>query len=184
MIDRKKFFNGIRQSPFAGKLNQDQVEGCNLILNEWERRKLNDWRFLAYILATTKWETDHTMQPIKEAGGLKYLKSKKYYPWYGRGFVQLTWRYNYEYFRNEVLKLFDVDIISNPDNALIPKVAAYIMFEGMFRGTFTKKSLNNYFNDKTTDWIGARRIINGTDKNYEIAGIAKAFYTDLLAAST
>lgn len=184
MIDRAKFFAGIRQQPFNGALTQGQVSGMSIILDEWERRKLTDLRDLAYEFGTTKWETDHTMQPIKESGGLKYLKSKKYYPWFGRGFVQLTWEFNYRAM-TVLLKAagFDVDLIANPDLALRPDVAAFIMFEGMIRGTFTGKKLADYFTPTTTDWIGARKIINGTDKAAEIAGISKQFYADLLASS-
>jgi putative chitinase len=182
-IDRKVFFAGIRQQPFAGKLNQGQVSGTSAILDEWERRKLTDLRWLAYMLATTKWETDHTMQPIKEGGSAAYLRSKKYYPWYGRGFVQLTWKRNYDAFRAPVLKLFGVDIVENADNAMQLGPAAYIMFEGMTRGTFTGKKLSDYFNASKTDWLNARRIINGTDRAAEIAAIGKMFFADLTAAT-
>jgi hypothetical protein len=191
MIDRKKFFDGIRQGPFPGKLRQGQVDGCTIILDEWERRALTDLRWLAYMLATVYWETDFTMQPIKESGGLKYLKSKKYYPYYGRGYVQLTWQANYK-------RMWDLYVEHSghtarrwdvfPDDVMIPMNAIWILFEGMlraesFRGDFTGKSLEDYFNDDTCDWIGARRIINGTDRAREIAGFAKQFYGDLVAAT-
>lgn len=182
-MDRKKFFDGVRNQPFNGKLTKGQVSGMSAILDEWDRRKMTDLRHLAYMLATTKWETDHTMQPIIEGGGPNYLRSKKYFPWYGRGYVQLTWKRNYEAFRPAVLKLFGLDIVENADNALDPKVAAYIMFEGMTKGTFTGKKLSDYFNKTTTDWRNARRIINGTDRMDEIATIAKQFYTDLTLAA-
>lgn len=181
-IDRITFFDGVRQQPFPGKLTKGQVDGMTAILDEWDRRGLNDLRELAYMLATTKWETGHTMQPIKEGGGINYLKSKRYYPWYGRGYVQLTWKRNYQAFQAEVLKLTRLDIVENPDNALDQKAAAYIMFEGMERGVFTGKKLSDYFNTQT-DWINARRIINGTDKAREIAEIAKQFYADLTLAA-
>lgn len=183
MIDRKKFFYGIRQGPFPGKLSAGQVSGCEIILTEWERRGLTDTRMLAYMLGTVFWECDQTMQPIKEGGGLKYLKSKKYWPWYGRGFVQLTWQTNYQKFRDRVLAQFGADIIANPDDAMNPDVAAFIMFEGMIRGEFTGKKLADYFNDTKTDWVNARRVINGTDRAAEIAAIAKQFYSDIVAAS-
>jgi putative chitinase len=185
MINRQKFFAGIRQQPFSGKLTTGQVSGTSAILDEWERRKqLSDLRWLAYMLATTKWETDHTMQPIKEGGGLAYLKSKRYYPWYGRGYVQLTWDYNYK----KMTKLlqaagFKTDLMANPELALDPDVAAFVMFEGMIGGVFTGKKLADYFSKDKTDWLNARRIINGTDKAAEIAAIAKAFFTDLSIAA-
>jgi putative chitinase len=182
-IDRKAFFAGIRVSPFPGKLTSGQVAGISAILDEWERRKLSDLRWLAYMLGTVKWETDHTMQPIVEGGSQKYLRSKKYWPWTGRGFVQLTWKRNYDAFRAPVLKLFGVDIIENADNALLLGPASYIMFEGMLLGKFTGKKLSDYFSAAKTDWLNARRIINGTDRAAEIAQIAKLFYADLTAAT-
>lgn len=177
-MDRKKFFDGVRHSPFNGKLTKGQVDGMNAIIDEYERRKWTELRWLAYMLATTKWETDHTMRPITEKGSQKYLKSKKYYPWIGRGYVQLTWKKNYQ----TMSDLLGVDLIADPNLALDPKIAAQIMFEGMLRGTFTGKALRHYFNEATTDWLNARRIINGTDKASEIAAIAKQFYADLVAA--
>lgn len=203
-IDRKRFFDGVRSGPFPGKLTSGQVAGMNAILDEWERRGLTDLRWLAYMLATTKWETVHTMQPIKEMGGPAYLK-KMYdihgarpslarangniHPgdgvrYCGRGYVQLTWRNNYR----RMGELLKTPLEQNPDLAMRHDVAAGILFEGMLRagsgrGDFTGKSLEDYFNDRTTDWINARRIINGTDKAAEIAGIAKQFYADLIAAS-
>lgn len=182
MINRKIFFAGVRQGPFPGKLAAGQVGGINIILDEWERRSLTDLRWLADMLGTVKWETDHTMQPIAEAGSQKYLRAKKYWPWIGRGFVQLTWEKNYRKFRDRVLKLFGVDLMANPDAAMRPDVAAFIMFEGMINGEFTGKKLADYFNAAKTDWIGARRIINGTDRAAEIASISKQFYADLTAA--
>ena len=50
----------------------------------------------AYVLATAYHETAHTMKPVREYGGETYLKKKKYYPYVGMGYVQLTWDYNYK----------------------------------------------------------------------------------------
>lgn len=183
-IDRKKFFDGIRQGPFPNKLTAKQVQGINSILDEWERRKLTDLRHLAYMLATAKWETAHTMQPITEMGSKTYLQGKRYWPWIGRGYVQLTWKRNYEAFREPVRNLFGVDIVEDMTMALRPDVAAYIMFEGMEKGTYTSKKLRDYFNDQVTDWVNARKIINGLDKAREIASIAKEFYFDLAESTT
>lgn len=183
-LNRKKFFDGVRSSPFNKKLNQGQVSGMSAILDEWERRGLDDLRWLAYMLATVFHECNQTMQPITETGGLKYLKSKKYYPWYGRGFMQLTWKYNYEAM-NKLLKAAGIsaDIVADPELAKRLDVATFIMFEGMTRGTFTGKKLSNYFNKTVNDPLNARRIINGTDKAALIAGYHKQFYADLVAAA-
>jgi hypothetical protein len=187
-INRKIFFDGIRQQPFNGKLDAGQVSGTTAILDEWERRKLSDLRHLAYMLGTTNWETAHTMQPITERGGAAYLRSKKYFPWVGRGYVQLTWQRNYQAMTDLMRKADfkssagSIDLIANPELALVPDIAAFVMFEGMIRGTFTGKKLSDYFNDTKTDWLNARRIINGVDKASEIAAIGKMFYADLVAS--
>ncbi len=200
-IDRKKFFAGVRQQPFPGKLSNPQVTGMSAILDEWERRKLTDLRMLAYMLGTTKWETDHTMQPIAERGGNAYF-TKMYdiagdrpslarrngnttkgdgIKYRGRGFVQLTWKNNYSTMTAEIKKnKIDADLVANPELAMRDDIAAFVLFEGMLRGLFTGKKLSDYFNNVKTDWLGARRIINGTDKATEIAGISKQFYADLI----
>jgi putative chitinase len=197
MLDRQKFFDGIRNQPFSGKLKPETVQGITAILDEWERRKLTDLRWLADMLATVLRECGPNMLPVREgfaksdAAARAYVKRQGYkyaavaatgHVYYGRGLVQLTWLDNYAKLRGEVNKLFGVDIVADPDAVLRPDIAAYVMFEGMIRGVFTGKKLADYFNDKTTDWRNARRIINGVDHADEIAANAKHFYADLLAA--
>lgn len=193
MIDRKKFFDGIKGSPMPTKLQSTTVRNITEILDEWERRKLTDLRHLAYMLATNLGETGVLLDPVREgfyksdAESRAYVKRKRYayakvvngVVYYGRGRVQLTWDYNYK----AMGKILGIDLLGDPDLALDRHYATQIMFEGMARGTFTGKKLSNYFNASTTDWRNARRIINGTDRADEIAGYAKSFYADLIVAS-
>ncbi len=172
MIDRAKFFAGIRSGPFPGTLTPKQVEGVTKILDEWERRKLTDLRWLAYILATAKWETANTMQPVREMGGEAYLRSKRYYPWVGEGLVQTTWEVNHRKFG-----------ATAPGQMMGWPIALRAIYDGMIGGMFTGKKLGDYFNATKTDWVNARRIVNGTDKAAQIAEIAKQFYADLVAAN-
>jgi putative chitinase len=193
MINRKHFFDTIRPTLFKGSLSQSQVDGMESILSAWESRELTDLRWLAYILATTYHETAKTMQPIEEYGkgkGYRYGKKIKRSGiaynlpdkiFYGRGYVQLTWFENYE----TMGRLLGINLINNPELALVPETAAAIMFEGMTKGNsnfgdFTGKSLENYFNDKREDWVNARRIINGTDKAEAIAEYGKKFYSAII----
>ena len=174
MIDRKKFYDYVRGKLFGGTLTQSQVDGMNAILDEWELRGLTDLRWLAYMLATTKHETAATMQPVREAYWMSEEWRKthlRYWPYYGRGFVQLTWMDNY----NKMGKFLNIDLLNHPDLALELPHATAIMFEGMLRaetgvGDFTGKCLEDYFNDTVNDPVNARRIINGTDKAQLIAG--------------
>lgn len=193
-IDRAKFFNGIRQGPFPGSLTPEAVRGVTAILDEWERRGLTDLRHLAYMLATVLAECGRNMLPVREgfarsdAAARTYVASKHYryakvvagHVYYGRGLVQLTWLANYQ----KMGDILGIDLLNKPDMALEPAVAAKIMFEGMDRGTFTGKKLADYFNATATDWTNARKIINGLDRAGEIAGYAKQFHADLVAANT
>lgn len=183
MIDRKAFFDGIRPDLFGGSLQQAQVEGIDTILDTWEVYKLTDLRWLAYIFATTYHETNKTMQPVREAYWLSEdwrKRNLRYYPWYGRGYVQLTWEENYR----KMGALLGIDLLSNLDLAMDPAVAAAIMFEGMQRGDFTGKKLADYFSNDADDPVEARRIVNGTDKAELIASYHREFLRDLRNASS
>lgn len=188
-MTRKLFFDAIRPSLFAGKLSTPQVEGIDRILDENDLRKLPVPQ-LAYLLATTYHETAKTMQAIEEYGkgkgrpyGKKLKMSGKPYTtpdqiYYGRGFVQLTWYENYD----KMGKLLGIDLLNHPAWALKTDIATKIIFEGMIRGTFTGKKLLDYLNPSKKDYKGARKIINGTDKDVLIAGYAEKFEKALIAA--
>lgn len=126
---------------------------------------------LAYVLATAYWETARTMRPVREYGGEKYLRAKDYYPYVGMGYVQLTWRRNYEKASMEL----GVDFVSNPRLLLEPKHAAKILVIGMVEGWFTGRKLSDYITLDRSDFIGARKIVNGTDKAAQIAKLAKTY---------
>lgn len=124
----------------------------------------------AYILATAKWETNHTMKPVEEAYWLSEdwrRKNLRYYPWHGRGYVQLTWERNYKKAKEET----GVDLVFNPDAAMYPDVAAKILVIGSMQGWFTGKKLTDYINE-AVNFQGARRVINGTDRAGKIAALA------------
>lgn len=178
MINRSFFFSQVRLSLFSGSLRQSQVDGLTAILDEWEASHARrDDRWLAYMLATAHHETDRTMQPIEEYGkgkgraygnpdpatGLRY---------YGRGFVQLTWKPNYE----RMSAVVGVDLVRKPERALELPVATTILFTGMIKGMFTGKKLADYFSPGVESWRNARRIINGTDKADLIAAHAQRYY--------
>lgn len=82
MIDRKKFYDAIRASLFAGKLSPTQVAGIETILNEWDARKLTDLRWLSYILATIHHEVGQSYEPIEE--NLNYSASGLLKTWPSR----------------------------------------------------------------------------------------------------
>lgn len=196
MLNRAFFFAYVRQHLFGGRLKSAQVEGLLGILDEWEARHARkDDRWLAYMLATAHHETDRSMQPIREYGGQVWfrqmydltgarpqlaLRNGNTTPgdglkYYGRGFVQLTWKSNYA----RAGAALGVDLVAEPDLALDLTLATKIMFLGMQRGWFTGRKLADSFNPERGDWVGARRIINGTDKATLIAGYGQAYYAAL-----
>jgi hypothetical protein len=197
----KKYFDYVREHIFNGTLSIAQVKGQEYIIEACKQSKITDRRWVAYMLATAFHETAATMLPIAEYGkGKHYDYGKKLkmgkgpkkrvpyndYDWlyYGRVYVQLTWYENYQ----KMGKLLKVDLLGNPNLAMQPDIAAKIMIEGMTRGKslvgdFTGKCLENYFNVTTTDWVNARRIINGLDKAELIAKYAKHFYKALTLLS-
>lgn len=180
-IDRKKFFDAVRVRPFGGALTLPAVSNINAIMDEWERRNLADLRWLAYMFATVMAECGRNMAPIAEFGkgrGHPYGNPINGKVYYGRGYVQLTWDYNYK----KMGDLLGVDLLGNPEKALQPKIASQILFEGMIRGSFTGKKLSDFFNAQKTDWSNARRIINALDRAGEIAGYGKQFYAALTGA--
>ncbi len=135
---------------------------------------------VAYVLATALWETNHTVQPVVEAYWLSEdwrRRNLRYYPWHGRGFVQLTWKQNYEHAGERLV----ADLTTDPNVALQPPIAAKILVRGSKEGWFTGKKLSDYITLQASDFIGARRIINGTDKARTIALIAKEYDAALKA---
>jgi putative chitinase len=186
LINRSFFFTQARRTMFSNNLRQSQVDGINAILDGWEAKyAVDDDRWLAYALATTYHETDQHMQPIEEYGKGRGLPYGKVDPttgqvYYGRGFVQLTWARNYK----TMADLLGVDLLNHPALALELDNATKIMFAGMTKGLFTSKSLGNYFNKTTDDWVNARRIINGLDKAQEIAVYGHNFYSAISYTSS
>lgn len=191
-INRTTFFAYIRKAPFGGRLTERQVEGTEAILKAYDaaRKYSTDIRHLAYILATAFHETGSRMVPVREgfaktdAQARKITAKYKYgqpdavtgHVYYGRGQVQLTWAENYQ----RMGPVVGHDLYHNPDLALEPDISAAILVEGMLRGKtgkgdFTGKSVETYFSQSVDDPVGARRIVNGTDKAKLIAGYYKSF---------
>ncbi|TPM39570.1 hypothetical protein [Mesorhizobium sp. B2-3-4] len=145
----------------------------------------------AYVLATTYHETAHTMKPITEIGSPKYLQSKPYWPFIGRGYVQITWEANYKKASDELGMPLLTSLppkpyfVGHPNALLDPQYAAPVLVIGMQEGWFAgdkigRHKLSRYMTLDKSDFKGARRVINGTDKAALIAGYAKEYDALLL----
>jgi len=108
------------------------------------------------------------MQPIRERGNNKYLRSKPYYPWIGEGLVQVTWEANHRKFG-----------AIRPGQLMQWPIALRALFDGMLEGMFTKYKLGDFINDTTCNYVTARRVVNGMDKANLIAGYAASFQAAL-----
>lgn len=183
-FDHTKFFDLYRKE--YGKLTQQKVSGIENLLIYVERdADVNDVRWAAYMFATTKHECADRWQPIEEFGkgaGRPYGKKVKVtgsdgktylIAYYGRGYVQLTWKDNYEKM-SKALGLGDALLI-HPERVMEPEIAYNIMSYGMRKGSFTGKKLGDYINGATCDYKNARKIINGLDQWALIKGYAEKF---------
>ena len=181
--DPAAFYSALRAS--LGPLEQSQVDGfIALLLAMGVARWPRSWA--AYGLATPWWETNKTMQPVREAYWLSEdwrKKNLRYYPAYGRGSVQLTWPHNYAK-ADEELGLGGA-LAKDLDLAMRPDIAARVLVKCMEQGWFTTKKLADYLpidGDAGFDaFKAARRIINGQDKAGEIAKLAVQFQAALTA---
>lgn len=188
-FNRKKFFEGFR-SRIDSSIEQEQVDGLTFLLDQMEADPLwKDIRHIAYALATTGHETAWSFQPVEEGYYLdsatrvkNFQKTLRYYPYFGRGYVQLTWETKKIPNYSKASKALGVDFVKSPHLVMVPKNAYKIMTLGMFQGWFTTKKLSDYISGSKCDYKNARKIINGLDKAALIAGYAAQFEQILKAS--
>jgi hypothetical protein len=196
------FFAQLKQSQLLGAtLSQDEVDGAGALLTALDG---DNWStaWAAYGLATAYHETGHTLEPVTERGGDEYFR-RRYditgldparakangntapgdgVAYRGRGYVQLTWKANYQ----KAGQVVGADLVGVPELALRLDYAAKIMCSGMRNGWFTGKGLGRYIPEaaKTAtngQYVLARYVINGTDRAADIAGYATIFEKALTA---
>ncbi len=124
----------------------------------------------AYVLATAFHETRLGLWMVDGADpkatepldGLRYR---------GRGFARLTGRRAYGRFGREL----GIPLLDRPELAAEPDVAAAILVEGMRRGLFTGRRLDDFLDLHRVDYVGARQVMSPADRPVRVAGYARAF---------
>jgi putative chitinase len=187
----KPFFAHIRPSILYKRLTTSQVNGHKDIINALKKHNV-PLSHAAYVLATAYHETAHRMQPVREglnASDAWRKRNLRYYPWYGRGHVQLTWRENYVK-ADQKLGLGGA-LVANADLALDPEVSAEVLVVGSVEGWFSgdkrgrhtlARHLPNGNTATRAQFKQARRIINIMDRADQIAGYALVYQEALKKA--
>jgi hypothetical protein len=86
--------------------------------------------------------------------------------------VQLTHDSNYKFYGD----LLGINLLEDPDLALEPDVALYVLVHGMMKGKFGTPLTRNV-NERKTDFVEARTSVNDHDRATHIAGIAERWLT-------
>lgn len=180
--------NSFEEKGFRGLLklmklpiNPDSITGVKTVCAACDHFGITDIRQVAYVLATVAHESGFLCIPERKAKPGTEIWEKyqrKYWDsgYYGRGYCQITWHYNYKKFG----ALLEMPLLTSPDLALTPETSAKILVIGMSKGYFTTqnimvpgKKLEDYINTKKCDFVGARKIVNGTFKAAEVAAKAE-----------
>lgn len=193
-------FAYLRRAPFGGRMTQSQIDGVKRIHNACVTHGVERLEKIAYVLASVFHETGARMQPVREAfatsdagakaalekawqaGRLSSVKTSYWRAgWFGRGDIQITHEDNYRKLGEAV----GVDLVANPSLALNAAISARIAVIGMRDGLFAKgHTLARYFPlGGPADVLGARKIVNGSDKRQLIAGHYEAILGALKAAT-
>jgi hypothetical protein len=209
IMNREAFYAALRGSAlFPHGLSEEQVRGCEALLNSCMRNKISNLHHVANIFANVHHETGAYMLPIKEtvyashkdknpsdatvkarleaawkAGKLSWVKTPYWRDGaFGRGPIQITHWSNYD----KMGKRLGVDIRRNPSLALDPDIGADIAVVGMSEGMFTTKKLSDYqfpASLKNPPDTHPRRIVNGKDgTDDKISAHHPMFYAALVKA--
>lgn len=187
-MQRSKFYAALRRRDsglFGTSLSQPQVDRLEAILMRLDAKRI-ELAQAAYIFGTAYHESDRFRTMEEYASGAAYEgrtslgntqpgDGKRFK---GRGFVQITGRRNY----TDWAKRLGVDLVGRPELAASLHHAVTILIDGMMLGTFTGKKLPDYVAGTKKDYVGARRVVNGTDRAAVIATYARAFEAALVEA--
>lgn len=139
---------------------------------------------IAYVLATAEHESDSFKTLEEYSSGAQYENRADLgntapgdgVRFKGRGYVQLTGRLNYtRYSEIAGLQLARYPIIVMN----WPALSVFVIVDGMLRGVYTTRRLDEFVNAGKQDFFNARRVINGTDRAQKIADQASDWLRQL-----
>ncbi|SFK69661.1 peptidoglycan-binding protein [Lysobacter sp. cf310] len=157
----------------ASPITRDQA--VRLIVQTCLNEGVTDQRQIAYVLATAEHESLNFTKPEEDYGRqqaarLGYQGGEEYF---GRGYAHLTHRDNYQRLGEALGR--GSELADTPALAADPQTASRVLVIGMRDGLFTERRLDQYVNANTTDYDGARAIVNGSDRAAHIAGLARGW---------
>lgn len=189
-MNRKAFFDAVRDSLFGGQLTETQVASIEAILDEWEQSGGGRRAELAYVFATTYHEVGRALAPVRENMSYSAKRITEVWPSrfrtiasaqpYARQPKKLAnfvygnrlgnrgrntddgWNYRGGGFPQQTGRAnYERHGLANrPDDILKPRVAARVMIADMKSGKYTGKALGDYWSGNVYDWAGARAIVN------------------------
>lgn len=141
---------------------------------------ITDNRQIAYVLSTIKWESWFKNQKEIWWENRDYwqIDSVTWKAYYGRWFIQITHKYNYDKYTKiiqdswknfrgndwHIINCRDIDLVNDPDIILESnELAVFIAIDWMknwWPDRIETKKLDYYINDDKVDYYNARQIIN------------------------
>jgi hypothetical protein len=102
--------------------------------------------------------------------------------YFGRGYVQLTWWSNYAL--SSIAIGQELYLLLDPELVKTPEIAYALMSHGMNtgKGFANGHRFVDYFSAARTDYVSARKMVNGHDHAADIAALAVQFEALLLKA--
>jgi hypothetical protein len=143
------------------------------IVEQLQHAGINERPVQVGVIGTVAIESASTFMPVREAFFLgepaaeEHRKTLAYYPYYGRGQLQLTHENGYRAMGPKIAALWgtdpsqpDFDLVSEPDRALDPDFAAAIVAI-YFRDTKTLQGYSLVDACREGDWAWVRRLVYG-----------------------
>jgi Chitinase class I len=124
-----------------------------LVFGELQARGIDSRPVCVAALATIAIETASTFEPVREAYWLSEewrQQNLRYYPYYGRGKIQLTWLDNYRHYGYAL----GVDLVADPERAMEPGISAGVLAHYFLERGVASAAM-------AQDWAEVRRRVQG-----------------------